>query len=261
MEGLKIADGNLVVYVHPSKSKSASDAILSELSSQLFKFSESLDGVLLAYDVDIIGTLGKILPGIHPYFGVKLKSKLLLFNPKPNMLLEGKVVKLSQQAIHVIVLGFSSAVITEEDIPKEFRYKIKRGKGYYVNRLQKQHKIKVGTIIRFTVKRFSTLYLHCNGVSYVKSALALFPIFIASFDEEILHISGSLLPSNTGSALWLHTNSEDGSQDDRNSKKLRIDDDRLESMQHSNGTINGEIVSLNSDKKSKTSKKRKVNDS
>ncbi|KAL8112368.1 hypothetical protein AgCh_019897 [Apium graveolens] len=232
MEGLKIADGNLVVYVHPSKSKSASDAILSELSSQLFKFSESLDGVLLAYDVDIIGTLGKILPGIHPYFGVKLKSKLLLFNPKPNMLLEGKVVKLSQQAIHVIVLGFSSAVITEEDIPKEFRYKIKRGKGYYVNRLQKQHKIKVGTIIRFTVK---------------------------SFDEEILHISGSLLPSNTGSALWLHTNSEDGSQDDRNSKKLRIDDDRLESMQHSNGTINGEIVSLNSDKKSKTSKKRKVN--
>ncbi|KAL8120208.1 hypothetical protein AgCh_017380 [Apium graveolens] len=40
------------------------------------------------------------------------------------MLLEGKVVKLRQQAIHVTVLGFSSAVIIEEDIPKEFRYKI-----------------------------------------------------------------------------------------------------------------------------------------
>lgn len=34
------------------------------------------------------------------------------------------MVKLSQQAIHVIVLGFSSAVIIEEDVPKEFRYKI-----------------------------------------------------------------------------------------------------------------------------------------
>lgn len=34
------------------------------------------------------------------------------------------MVKLSQQAIHVIVLGFSSAVIVEEDIPKEFRHKI-----------------------------------------------------------------------------------------------------------------------------------------
>lgn len=234
MEGLKVADGNLVVYAHPSKSKNVSDAILSELSSQLFKFSENLDGVLLAYDVDIIGGLAKILPGIHPYFGVKLKSKLLLFNPKPNMLLEGKVVKLSQQAIHVIVLGFSSAVIIEEDIPKEFRYKIKSGKGYYVSRLQKQHKIKVGTIIRFTVK---------------------------SFDEEILHISGSLLPTNTGSALWLHTNSEDRSQADSNSKKLRVDEDRLESMQHNNGAVDGEIVSLNSDRQTKKSKKRKVDDS
>ncbi|KAK1374749.1 DNA-directed RNA polymerase I subunit RPA43 [Heracleum sosnowskyi] len=224
MEGLKVADGNLVIYVPPSKSKNVSDAILSELSSQLFKFSESLDGVLLAYDVDMVGNLAKILPGIHPFFGVKLKSKLLLFNPKPNMLLEGKVVKLSQHAIHVIVLGFSSAVITEEDIPKEFRYKIKSGKGYYANRLQKQHKIKVGTIIRFAVK---------------------------SFDEEILHISGSLLPANTGSALWLHTNSEDRSQADRNSKKLRVEDDRLESMQHNNGAVNGEIVSLNSDRQTK----------
>lgn len=234
MEGLKVADGNLVVYVHPSKSKNVSEAILTQLSSQLFKFSESLDGVLLAYDVDILGALGKILPGIHPYFGVKLKSKLLLFNPKPNMLLEGKVVKLSQQAIHVIVLGFSSAVIIEEDIPKEFRYKIKSGKGYYANRLQKKHKIKVGTIIRFTVK---------------------------SFDEEILHISGSLLPTNTGSVLWLHTNSEDKSLDDSNSKKLQVDEDRLESMQHNNGSVNGEMISLNSDRQTKKTKKRKVYDS
>lgn len=52
-----------------------------------YRFSESLDGVLLAYDVDIVGSLGKILSGIHPYFGVKLTSKLLLFNPKPDMLL------------------------------------------------------------------------------------------------------------------------------------------------------------------------------
>lgn len=33
-------------------------------------------------------------------------------------------MKLSQQSIHVIVLGFSSAIITEEDIREEFKYKI-----------------------------------------------------------------------------------------------------------------------------------------
>lgn len=37
---------------------------------------------------------------------------------------EGKVVKLTQESIHVIVLGFSSAIIIDEDIRDEFYYKI-----------------------------------------------------------------------------------------------------------------------------------------
>lgn len=45
------------------------------------------DGVVLAYDVEVADKISRILPGIHPYFGVKLKAKLLLFSPKPNMLL------------------------------------------------------------------------------------------------------------------------------------------------------------------------------
>lgn len=36
---------------------------------------------------------------------------------------EGKVVKLTQESIHVIVLGFASAIITEKDIREEFKYK------------------------------------------------------------------------------------------------------------------------------------------
>jgi hypothetical protein len=40
---------------------------------------------------------------------------------------EGKVGKLTQTSIHVIVLGFSSAVITDEDIRKEFKYKTVSG--------------------------------------------------------------------------------------------------------------------------------------
>lgn len=41
----------------------------------------------MAYDVNIPSKDAKILPGIHPYFGVRLKAKLLLFSPKPGMLL------------------------------------------------------------------------------------------------------------------------------------------------------------------------------
>lgn len=39
-------------------------------------------------------------------------------------LIEGKVVRVAQESIHVIVLGFSSAIIIEEDIRDELRYKV-----------------------------------------------------------------------------------------------------------------------------------------
>jgi len=37
---------------------------------------------------------------------------------------EGKVVKLTQESIHVVVLGFSAAVIAEKDIREEFVWKM-----------------------------------------------------------------------------------------------------------------------------------------
>ncbi|XP_021902619.1 uncharacterized protein LOC110818161 isoform X2 [Carica papaya] len=182
MEGLKVSDANLIVYLHPSKSMKAVQAILRELSALLFKFSEAFDGVLLAYDVNILDKCAKILPGVHPYFGVRLKAKLLLFSPKPDLLIEGKVVKLTEESIHVIVLGFSSAIISEAEFCKKFEYKIKHGEHRFVSRSQKRHVIKVGTTIRFLIK---------------------------SLDEEIMHIYGSLVPEHTGCVRWLTKNLED----------------------------------------------------
>ncbi|GMI78555.1 hypothetical protein like AT1G75670 [Hibiscus trionum] len=194
MEGLSVADANLVVYLHPSKSKNVSQAILRELGSLLFKFNETFDGVLLAYDVHILDKKGKILSGVHPYFALKLKANLLLFSPKPDMIIEGKVVKLCQESIHAIVLGFSSAIITAENIHGEFKYKYKDGEELFASKSHKRHVIKVGTMIRFLVK---------------------------SFDEEMLHITGSLMPAHTGSIRWLDRNLEEISEIDRSSMKSR----------------------------------------
>lgn len=52
-----------------------------------YRYNETLDGVVLAYDPSILSNLAKILPGTFPCFGVQLKAKLLLFNPKPDMVL------------------------------------------------------------------------------------------------------------------------------------------------------------------------------
>ncbi|KAL3639085.1 hypothetical protein CASFOL_016992 [Castilleja foliolosa] len=197
MEGLKNAEANMVVYLHPSKAICANDAIFSHLSSLLFTYSEDFEGVLLAYNPIISSEWAKILPGIHPYFGVKLKAQLLLFNPKPDVILEGEVVKISLQSIHAVVLGFSSVSISNVDIRDDFKHKSKGGEEYYISRSNRKHMIKVGTILRFVVK---------------------------SFDKEILHMSGSLVADRTGCAQWLDKNIDECAQADSNTKKRKRDE-------------------------------------
>ncbi|KAJ8762194.1 hypothetical protein K2173_007349 [Erythroxylum novogranatense] len=224
MEGLSVSDANLVVYLPPSQSKNVSHAILRELSSLLFRYSETFDGVILAYAVNTPNKRGRILSGVHPYFAVGLQAKLLIFSPKPEMLLEGKVVKIVRESIHVIVLGFSSAIITNGDIRDEFRFKKKHGEGVYVSRYHKKHAIKVGTVIRFVVK---------------------------SLDEEILHISGSLTPPHTGSARWLIKHFEDDKTSSGKRKEVEGELDMAE-----RDTIDREA--LNKDHETKKTKKRKA---
>lgn len=192
-----VSDSNLTVYIHPSMANRIRGAILSQLSSLLFKYDEVFEGVLLAYQVDSLSRSARILPGLTPYFGVKLRASLLIFSPKPNMLIEGKVVKLGRESIHATVLGFSSAAIMLEDIRGEFKYKIKDGVTTFTSRYDKHHFIKVGSIIRFILK---------------------------SMDEEMLHISGSLVPPNTGCIYWLsRCEVDDGSQKGRCMKRNRVD--------------------------------------
>ncbi|KAL5548708.1 hypothetical protein UlMin_003939 [Ulmus minor] len=69
-------------------------------------------------------------------------------------------VKISQGSINVVLLGFSSAVISDEAIRGKFRHKIKHGKEVFSSKSHKQHVIKVGTMIRFLIKRCHHLYVH-----------------------------------------------------------------------------------------------------
>lgn len=51
--------------------------------------------------------------------------------------------------------------------------------------------------------------LHVWGLNLDFILLDLLPLHICSFDEEILHIFGSLSPAQTGSIRWLDRKSED----------------------------------------------------
>ncbi|KAL9237764.1 hypothetical protein vseg_012274 [Gypsophila vaccaria] len=226
MEAIKYSEANLVVYIPPSKLGDVSAAVKLQLSSFLFKFNETFGGVLLAYDFDIKCNLAKIL-SLYPFIGVNLKANLLLFAPKPDTYLEGKVVKLAQDAIHIVALGFSAAIITEEDIRDEFRFKIKHGREIFRSTSHKRHVIKVGTVIRFLVK---------------------------SFDEETLHICGSLEQPTTGDIRWLSKNSEELSSVASVSRK-REDIEGIKEEQ-SIGTIDGAVLSIDSHVSRKSKKQR-----
>ncbi|XP_008235880.1 PREDICTED: uncharacterized protein LOC103334679 isoform X2 [Prunus mume] len=214
MDGLNVSDVNLQVQLHPSRSNNVRKAVLRELSSLLLRFNEKFQGVVLAYEFNI-DKVPEILPSMHPYLYVRLKAKLLLFSPQPDMLLEGKVVKVRQESIHVIILGFSSAIITDKDIREEFQYKTKHGKDLFVSRSHKRHVIKAGTMIRLLVK---------------------------SVDEETLCISGSLLPAHTGSILWLDKHVENVSLTDGSNKRRRGNEE--ESVMQEPGRTSAEAYSM-----------------
>ncbi|KAL6511842.1 hypothetical protein OROGR_021439 [Orobanche gracilis] len=170
----------------------------------------------------------KVLPEVQPYVGVKLKAKMLLFNPNPGMFVgRGVVVKITPHSIHAVVLGFSSACIAGEDIRDDFKHKVKHGNEVYVNRSYKKHKIKIGATLRFVVKRF---------------------------DEETLHISGSLVADHTGCAQWLDKNLDEWSQAD-STKRRKIGNH--EDKKPANERLMEETSSLKNDKHVKKAKKRR----
>uniref|UniRef100_A0A0E0A5L8 DNA-directed RNA polymerase subunit n=1 Tax=Oryza glumipatula TaxID=40148 RepID=A0A0E0A5L8_9ORYZ len=168
MDALREAEARLTVYVHPSNAADVRRAVARQLSSLLFSYEDRFDGVLLAHEATVESEQGKILNGLVPYFGVPVHANLLLYSPKPDMMLEGKVEMLGKESIHAIVLGVFSAAIMSDDIHEKFKFKRKKYGGKFVSRSDKQHVIKKGSMIRFSVKRspeksrFDTMALKSN---------------------------------------------------------------------------------------------------
>uniref|UniRef100_A0A0D9XZY3 DNA-directed RNA polymerase subunit n=1 Tax=Leersia perrieri TaxID=77586 RepID=A0A0D9XZY3_9ORYZ len=177
MEALREAQAELTVYVHPSNAADVRRAVARQLSTLLFSYEDRFDGVLLAHEVLVNDKRAKILSGLVPYFGVPVYANLLLYSPRPDMMIEGKVELLGKGSIHAIVLGVFSAAIMSDDINEKFRFKRKGDRGKFISQSDKHHVIKKGSMIRFSVKRVDT--------------------------EMNCHITGSLLPPHTGSMRWL----------------------------------------------------------
>ncbi|XP_006655836.1 DNA-directed RNA polymerase I subunit rpa43-like isoform X1 [Oryza brachyantha] len=232
MDALREAEAKLTVYVHPSNAADVRRAVARQLSTLLFSYEDRFDGVLLAHEAIVESEQGKILNGLVPYFGVPVHANLLLYSPKPDMMLEGKVEMLGKESIHAIVLGVFSAAIMSDDIHKKFKFKKKNGRGKFVSRSDQQHVIKKGSMIQFSVKRVDT--------------------------EMNCHITGSLIPPHTGSMLWLSVHDAEYALEINSRKSSRDINIKIEQHEQDNKTVNDEQGVKNSERKHK-SKSRKRN--
>ncbi|XP_052158071.1 uncharacterized protein LOC127775809 isoform X1 [Oryza glaberrima] len=183
MDALREAEAKLTVYVHPSNAADVRRAVARQLSSLLFSYEDRFDGVLLAHEATVESEQGKILNGLVPYFGVPVHANLLLYSPKPDMMLEGKVEMLGKESIHAIVLGVFSAAIMLDDIHEKFKFKRKKYGGKFVSRSDKQHVIKKGSMIRFSVKRYGLIF----------SPLDSFKIFIHCLLSTVKHLYSKVM--------------------------------------------------------------------
>lgn len=232
MEALREAVAKLTVYVHPSNATDVRRAVTRQLSTLLFSYEDRFDGVLLAHEVTVEGEKAKILNGLVPYFGVPVHANLLLFSPQPDMILEGKVEMLGKESIHAIVLGVFSAAIMSDDIHEKFKFKRKGDGGKFISRSDKQHVIKKGSMIRFSVKRVDT--------------------------EMNCHITGSLIPPHTGSMLWLSVHDAEYASEINSGKKRSKDINiKIKQNEQDHKTLNNEDSVMNSERPHK-SRKRSV---
>lgn len=247
MEALREAVAKLTVYVHPSNAGDVHRAVARQLSALLFSYEDRFDGVLLAREAVIEGggeyesegdnprkkvkVKAKILNGLVPYFGVQVHANLLLFSPQPDMFLEGKVEMLGKESIHAVVLGVFSVAIMSNDIHEKFKFKRRGDGGKFVSRLDKQHVIRRGTMIRFFVKRVDT--------------------------EMNCHITGSLIPPHTGSMLWLSVHDAEYASEINSSKRRSRDISiKIEQNEQERKTLKNEVSMVTSERPHKSRKRR-----
>ncbi len=85
----------LNVAILPSSSGNPMDAVKKQLNDMLFRYNDSVGGVILTYsDVKFQKgkEYGKII-GEQPHIHIDILTKLLVFQPTLGMVIEGQIIK------------------------------------------------------------------------------------------------------------------------------------------------------------------------
>lgn len=234
MEGLCEKKVKMVVHLHPSRASNVRQGVREILNSLLLRFNEHFEGSVLAHsDTKIQGRTAIILEGLTPYFCVRLTTTLLLFSPKVGIFVEGKVNKVEEDYLGVVVLGLFNAAIGSSDIRNGLVYcEGIDGTRAWMNENDERHCIKIGSSIRFSVKSFQE-------------------------NEEIVDLTGALLGPQTGCVEWLALQSEEKHEAESTQMLLENGVKKSKHKESRSAEVDAEVSEGISEHTPKKKKKRK----
>ena len=143
----------LRIELHPSKLNDIHAGVLSHLNSLLFKYQDDLEGIVMAWDKEV-KVQKTAAASIHPYFPlvhIEVKTNMLLFKPKMGSMLVGKVIKVANDFIGILVLGLFNASIPADQIRGEFKYT--SSQSAWISKKRPEHRLEVGCEVKFKVSK------------------------------------------------------------------------------------------------------------
>ncbi|KAK9826838.1 hypothetical protein WJX81_006320 [Elliptochloris bilobata] len=139
----------LVLDLSPYCFCDALDGVREQLDAQLNKWSDVLDGALIAYAKERIVSLQATIHPYFPYIHVDVSAQVLVFAPRVGYSMSGKVNSVDADFIGLEVLDVFNAAIGRQNIRPEYTFR-KAGERW-VNKRDASAAICVGTTVVFEV--------------------------------------------------------------------------------------------------------------
>mmetsp|Transcript_8354 Transcript_8354/g.16076 ORF Transcript_8354/g.16076 Transcript_8354/m.16076 type:complete len:178 (-) Transcript_8354:130-663(-) len=139
------------VELPPSAVQDVKAGVLNELNQNLLKYVDDFDGVVLSYsDVNIL-TKEPVIHPYFPYFHLDVIATIVLFKPTKGSKMVGKVNKIGEDFIGLLILGVFNATIPKSDIGEEYKCKMDDQSWLHIKDSSKS--ITIGSNVCFIVTR------------------------------------------------------------------------------------------------------------
>jgi DNA-directed RNA polymerase subunit E'/Rpb7 len=143
----------LRVSILPAGLANVQTSVEHSLQNLLLRYSESINGVIVAYNGIEIRNLGrgKIVEDL-PHIHYEVDCDALVFTPLPETQLKGRVTGFFHSHLSLVVLGFFNASISSEHLRKGgFEYDPAREVWYD---LASEYTLEKGSYVHFVIEKF-----------------------------------------------------------------------------------------------------------